>query len=433
MARRRFFAEGPASPPAGPFVFSGVVSVRSMSNRLSPRAVLALIALRTVNSLSRATGRGSGTVAGGRMGLVIYPKLLSDLSKHRQIILVSATNGKTTTTALSVAGWGDNVATNATGANMPAGHVAALAASKATRAVLETDEAWLPAVIEATNPNVVVLLNLSRDQLDRATEVRAIAERWRSSLAKASKNLVVVANANDPLVVYSSEVAGDVRWCDIETSWTADAVSCPKCTQSIIRNAGAWSCVCGFAKPNCNTRVVEREARIGDISVQVQLSIPGQFNIGNAVMAATALDVLGIEPTKSLMSMRSVSGIAGRFTLRTWQGRKLHMLLAKNPAGFEALLESLDPGNEDVWIAINARVADGKDPSWLYDVSFEQLQGRKVWCLGDRRLDLATRLDYADVSYEVVDDLNSLPASASTTELLANYTAFSDWMQRSTQ
>jgi UDP-N-acetylmuramyl tripeptide synthase len=367
------------------------------------------------------------------MGLVIYPKLLSDLSKHRQIILVSATNGKTTTTALSVAGWGDNVATNATGANMPAGHVAALAASKATRAVLETDEAWLPAVIEATNPNVVVLLNLSRDQLDRATEVRAIAERWRSSLAKASKDLVVVANANDPLVVYSSEVAVDVRWCDIETSWTADAVSCPKCTQSIIRNAGAWSCVCGFAKPNCNTRVVEKEARIGDISVQVQLSIPGQFNIGNAVMAATALDVLGIEPTKSLMSMRSVSGIAGRFTLRTWQGRKLHMLLAKNPAGFEALLESLDPGNEDVWIAINARVADGKDPSWLYDVSFEQLQGRKVWCLGDRRLDLATRLDYANVSYEVVDDLNSLPASASTTELLANYTAFSDWMQRSTQ
>jgi len=130
--------------------------------------------------------------------------------------------------------------------------------------------------------------------------------------------------------------------------------------------------------------------------------------------------------------MRSISGIAGRFSVRSWQGRKLHMLLAKNPAGFDALLKSLSPESEEIWIAINARVADGKDPSWLYDVSFEQLQGRKVWCLGDRRLDLATRLDLAKVSYEVVDDLNSLPSPSSTIELIANYTAFSDWMQRST-
>lgn len=413
-------------------MFSGVVSVRAMSNRLSPRGVLALVALRTVNSLSRATGRGSGTVAGGRVGLAIYPKLLSELSKHRDIILVSATNGKTTTAALSVAGWSNNVATNATGANMPAGHVAALAASKATRAVLETDEAWLPAVIESTNPKVVVLLNLSRDQLDRATEVRAIAERWRAALSECSKGLVVVANANDPLVAYASEVVNDVRWCDIETTWIADAVSCPKCTQSITRSEKGWSCSCGFAKPHCTTRVDGNEVSVGEISFHVQLSIPGQFNVGNAAMAATALQVLGVEPSKSLMSMRSISGIAGRFSVRTWEGRKLHMLLAKNPAGFDALLESLTPESEEIWIAINARVADGKDPSWLYDVSFEQLQGRKVWCLGDRRLDLATRLDLAKVSYEVVDDLNSLPSPSSTIELIANYTAFSDWMQRST-
>ena len=404
-----------------------------MSNRLSPRGVLALIALRAVNSLSRATGRGSGTVAGGRVGLAVHPKLLSTLSKHREIILVSATNGKTTTTALCVAGWSNDVATNATGANMPAGHAAALAASKAARAVLETDEAWLPAVIEATNPKVVVLLNLSRDQLDRATEVRAIAERWRTALSKTSEDLVVVANANDPLVVYASEVANDVRWCDIETTWTADAVSCPKCTQSITRSEGDWSCACGFRKPNCTTRVAGSKVTIGDSAVEVQLSIPGQFNVGNAAMAATALEVLGTDPSNALIRMRSVTGIAGRFTVRSWQGRKLHMLLAKNPAGFDALLESLNPGSDDIWIAINARIADGKDPSWLYDVSFERLQGRKVWCLGDRRLDLATRLDYANVAYEVVDDLNSLPSPSSTVELLANYTAFSDWMHRSTE
>ena len=403
-----------------------------MSNRLSLRGFLALSTLRTVNSLSRATGRGSGTVAGGRAGLAIYPKLLNDLSKNRQIILVSGTNGKTTTTALCVAGWGDKVCSNATGANMPAGHVAALSGSSSPHVVLETDEAWLPVVLEATNPRVVVLLNLSRDQLDRATEVRSIAERWRSALSKTAHDLVVVANANDPLVVYASESAKNIRWCDIETPWTSDAVSCPKCTQSIVRTSDSWSCVCGFTKPGCVASVSGNEVRIGDEMVQTSLSIPGQFNVGNAAMAATALDVLNIDPSKSLTSMKSVTGIAGRFTVRTWQGRKIHMLLAKNPAGFDALLESLSPGTDDVWIAINARIADGKDPSWLYDVSFEQLQGRKVWCLGERRLDLATRLDYANVTYEVVNDLNSLPKTSDTTELLANYTAFSDWMQRTT-
>jgi UDP-N-acetylmuramyl tripeptide synthase len=129
--------------------------------------------------------------------------------------------------------------------------------------------------------------------------------------------------------------------------------------------------------------------------------------------------------------MQRVTGVAGRYTLRSWNGHQLRLLLAKNPAGFDALLTTVPEGTCDVWVAINANIADGRDPSWLYDVAFEQLVGHRVWCLGDRRLDLATRLDYAGVSYRIADDAAQIPVGEGPVNLLANYTAFQEWMARS--
>ncbi|OYV58189.1 MAG: hypothetical protein B7Z69_10015, partial [Actinobacteria bacterium 21-73-9] len=139
---------------------------------LAERAVLA------VNRLSRVLGRGQGTVIGGRAGLALDPTLLGELARGRTVVLVSGTNGKTTTTALVAAGWGGPVAVNDTGSNMVQGHVAALAGRPGVPAALEVDESWLPGIAAATRPAVVVLLNLSRDQLDRASEVRRVALRW---------------------------------------------------------------------------------------------------------------------------------------------------------------------------------------------------------------------------------------------------------------
>ena len=157
---------------------------------------------RAVNTASRRLGRGQGTVAGGRAGLRLDPKLLEHLTAGRQVALVTGTNGKTTTTRLLTVGLGargDAVVSNETGSNMPPGHVAALAGSAAPRAVLETDEVYLPRVLAATAAATVVLLNLSRDQLDRTNEVRMIAGHWRAALA-AAPHTHVVANADDPLV-----------------------------------------------------------------------------------------------------------------------------------------------------------------------------------------------------------------------------------------
>jgi lipid II isoglutaminyl synthase (glutamine-hydrolysing) len=397
----------------------------------SSRERVAIIALKTVNWASRVSRRGAGTVAGGRVGLAIAPHLLASLAQNRTIIVVSGTNGKTTTTALCVAGWGGQVTTNDTGANMPAGHVAALAGSTTAMVVLEADEAWLADVVRSTKPQVVVLLNLSRDQLDRANEVRQMAERWRQCF-RSSENaqVLVIANANDPLVVYAASDAPNVSWCDVPTSWSLDAQSCPRCTLPLVRTHDSWSCSCGLAKPSSMTTTLGATLRVGDETSDFDLAIPGEFNRANAAMAATALTHVGVPLGESLPRMKAVTGVAGRYTIRSWHGHQVRLLLAKNPAGFDALLSTVPAGTADVWVAINANIADGRDPSWLYDVAFEKLVGHRVWCFGDRRLDLATRLDYAGVDYEIAEETQELPPSGEPVDLLANYTAFQQWMSR---
>jgi UDP-N-acetylmuramyl tripeptide synthase len=401
-----------------------------MSPAPSLRDAVATQAVRALNFVSRTTFGGSGTVIGGRVGLALAPHLLEDLAATRTISLVSGTNGKTTTTAMIAAGWGGRVATNETGSNMPAGHVAALAASKSSSVVLEVDESWLANVLAATNARVVTLLNLSRDQLDRANEVRQMAGRWRGALA-GREGVTVVANANDPLVVYAAELATDVAWCDVPTPWNTDAASCPRCTLPLHFHNGSWWSECGFSKPlHCVTSLGESLV-VRDTQLSLDLRLPGEFNESNAAMALTALSYLGVDLHEALVRVNALSSVAGRFSLRRWRGHTLRLLLAKNPAGFAAMLDTLEDDGSDVWVSINARIADGRDPSWLYDVPFEKLRGHRVYCFGDRRLDLATRLDYAGVDYVVVRDESTLPASKDVINVLANYTAFQDWRERS--
>ncbi|MDH2903846.1 MAG: MurT ligase domain-containing protein [Actinomycetota bacterium] len=400
-----------------------------MTLRLSWRARLAVTSLVVVNTTSRWLGRGSGTVAGGRVGLAIEPKLLSELARARTVVLVTGTNGKTTTSAMLRQGWGSDVGGNVTGANMPAGHVAALCTSRGPRVVLETDEAWLAAVVEATTPAVVVLLNLSRDQLDRANEVRQMAQRWRDCLTPQRFSGVVVANAADPLVVFAAEGSTHVRWVHVPLAWRADASSCPHCTRAITFGDDHWSCECGFSQP---TDLVARLSEVLEIaggSYPLDLALPGEFNEINAALAATALVELGEDVELVLGRIRTLHSVQGRYGRRRYGNRDVRLLLAKNPAGTAALFDSIDVDSE-VWVAINAQVADGKDPSWLYDVPFEVLRGRRIACLGERRLDLATRLLYGSVDCDVIDDPDVLRRATTPVTLVANYTAFRDWMAR---
>jgi lipid II isoglutaminyl synthase (glutamine-hydrolysing) len=208
-------------------------------------------------------------------------------------------------------------------------------------------------------------------------------------------------------------------------------VSCPKCTLAISHVGTTWHCSCGFAKPLAITTTLGDELVVDGATIDLELAMPGEFNRSNAAMALTALHALEVELGAAAVRINAVQSVVGRFSVRRWNGHTVQLLLAKNPSGFASMLATLPHTQSDVWVAINAQIADGRDPSWLYDVPFEMLRGHTVYCLGERRLDLATRLDYAEVAYVVVDDETTIPKSKETISLLANYTAFSDWLARS--
>jgi lipid II isoglutaminyl synthase (glutamine-hydrolysing) len=440
---------------------------RRLAGRAGVRAWAACAAVGAVNSLSRALGRGSGTVAGGRVGLALDPGLLATLAAGRRVVLVSGTNGKTTTTRLLVAALAgpdgaSPVVSNETGANMPAGHVAALAgAPDVPTAVLEVDEGYLGRLIDDTRPDVVVLLNLSRDQLDRIAEVRMLADRWRAALGRLPAprpgvpGTVVVANADDPMVAYAAGTAPEVRWVGAGQVWHDDAVGCPACGGRIaFPDDGRWACDrCDFARPGLDAEVVGDEVVLADGTRHpIRIALPGQFNRANAGMVAVAALPLLAEAAASgkvrgpdggppdvdlvLGRLAAVREVAGRFSTITREGGSARLLLAKNPAGWTAVFDLLDESADPttpVVLSVNARTADGLDTSWLWDVPFERLAGRAVVATGDRRLDLAVRLRYAEVAHDVVDGpLAALDhalgraAPGAGVEFLGNYTAFAD-------
>jgi UDP-N-acetylmuramyl tripeptide synthase len=167
----------------------------------------------------------------------------------------------------------------------------------------------------------------------------------------------------------------------------------------------------------------------------VNLAIPGRFNQTNAVLAAAAAEAMGVPAGHALRAMSTLSTVAGRFSVRSVGGVPARLMLAKNPAGWHELLALVCPGTGPVVVAINARLADGRDPSWLWDVEFEKLAGRPVVAAGERCRDLSVRLRYAEVDHEVVrDSSRAVPAArraatgqdARPVDFIGNYTAFND-------
>ncbi|SHG87253.1 UDP-N-acetylmuramyl tripeptide synthase [Streptoalloteichus hindustanus] len=380
--------------------------------------------------LSRTAGLGEGGIIGGRVAMALDRDVLSGLASGRTVVLVTGTNGKTTTTsmvtrALSAAG---PVASNSTGANMPDGHVAALMARPEARyAVLEVDEMHLDIAAEQTKPAVILLLNLSRDQIDRVGEVRTVAARLRQVVVD-SPQAVVVANADDPMVVFAAEPAQRVVWVSVGGGrWTGDATSCPKCGERIDVSVERWACACGLRRPE-PAWAVRDQTVITDSGreLALQLNLPGQVNYGNAALAMAAVAQLGVVPEAALPRIREVSEVAGRYGDLVIGGRKVRLLLAKNPAGWHEMLQLVRASGRPVMLVVNAREADGFDLSWLWDVPFEQLAGLQVVVAGERAADMAVRLRYARVDVTMnpdpVEAVRMTPPG--DLDVIANYTAF---------
>lgn len=404
------------------------------------RGRAALAAGSAARWASRVTGRGAGAMIGGLVAMTLDKSILGQLGAGRRTVVVTGTNGKSTTTRMTAAALATlgEVATNAEGANMDAGLVSALAGSReASLAALEVDEMHVPHVSDAVHPEVIVLLNLSRDQLDRVGEINHIERTLRAGLAR-HPDAVVVANCDDVLMTSAAYDCPNVVWVAAGGGWANDSVSCPRSGEVIVRDGSHWYSTgtdpdVGPGGPPAFKRPEPQwwydESKLygpGGLELPMRLSLPGSVNRGNAAQAVAAAVALGADPAAAVAAVSTVDEVAGRYRTVPMGEHTARILLAKNPAGWQEALSMVDKSADGVVIAVNGQVPDGEDLSWLWDVNFEHFEDVPVVAAGERGTDLAVRLGYAGVPHTLVH--NTVDAIASCpkgrVEVVANYTAF---------
>lgn len=421
-----------------------------MADALTPKLALA----RAVATLSRLRG-GGATSAPGKVLLSLDRDAIGSLGARLRdgSVLVSATNGKTTTAAMAASIFeheGIALVHNAEGANMAGGIATALlSATRSGGAIagelglFEVDELWLDAVASQLQPKAILLGNLFRDQLDRFGELETIAERWAADLHTRQ----LVLNADDPLIADLGREHGGVVYFGVEDdslalagmSHAADARHCRHCGAPYVFDSiylghlGHYHCEgCGQRRPQPSVSardVVLEGVRAARFTLctsageaEVRLALPGLYNVYNALGAtalATALGVsqasivAGLQSTKAafgraetvtLSPARSRNGAGDSTAAQAQVPRELRILLVKNPAGANEVLRTLalEPGEHDLLGVLNDRIADGRDVSWIWDADFELLAGRvrSFTCSGTRAPELAVRMKYAGIEPE---------------------------------
>ena len=392
-------------------------------------------AARAIGAASRASGRGGGTTLPGRALLRMQPDAIARLGGRldRGATLVSATNGKTTTArmiAAALQGDGRRPVHNRAGSNMTWGIATALLEQRGEEGLFEVDEAWLPAVAAQLEPSLLVLGNLFRDQLDRYGEIETLAGEWARTVAAHEGRARFALNADDPLVAdlgrsVEGEPRAGVLYFGIEDASQAlpelqhafDAKHCRRCgapyayERAFVGHLGHYSCpCCGAARPSpeiAATRIELRgmdgsavAVRIPGGELELDLPLPGLYNVYNALAAVAAALELGVSPERIAAALRGARGAFGRVETLAVDGARASILLVKNPAGTNEVLRTLRleaDGGLDLWIGLNDRIADGRDVSWIWDADFELLAGAvcRVTCAGTRAAEMALRLKYA--------------------------------------
>jgi UDP-N-acetylmuramyl tripeptide synthase len=397
----------------------------------SPDALRFRLALRLARFavwLSRRLLGRTGGVIGGRVLAKVDPLAERRVGAGHHILIVSGTNGKSTTTAVLTAGMTvlGPVATNADGSNTPAGLLWTLATAQTENVVLEVDEAWLPWAAATFGAEALVLLNLSRDQLHRNPEVGRLANAWRTA---ATGVPIAIANADDPWVAWAGQAAARSVWVAAGQTWDEDSLVCPQCGELLDRSGPGWRCT------SCEQRRPEPEWALAPGAIvapgEVRLdysTLPGQENLSNVAMALAAVTAFGGDPAAALQAMTSVSAVEGRYATVHIAGRDVRLVLAKNPASWRTALRLVgERAGRQVVLAFNADGVDGLDPSWLYDVDFDALRGHRIAVTGERATDMTVRLAMSGI--EVAGQFGDLRSALTVLEpgpvdLIATYSAF---------
>ncbi len=410
---------------------------------MSTRLYLECAAARTVGRLSRVAGRGGGTTLPGKLLWKLDPGAIDALAARLPYgsALVSATNGKTTTTAMAarILSTQHKLAWNSSGANLASGVASTLlAAPDAELALLEVDEAALPEILRRTKPQVVSLGNLFRDQLDRYGELEIVAERWRAAIAAMSPMTALIVNADDPVV---AELAvnrrntlrfgiDDPAHARTSLQHAADSKYCVRCGKpyayeaAYVGHLGAYRCeACGHSRPPLDVAAhnIHLDGLAGSSFdlvtpggiARVRLALPGLYNVYNALAAAGVAYALGTPVDEIVAGLERFTAAFGRFERIEADGREIVMLLIKNPAGANEVVRTLIDAEVPsvVVVALNDAIADGRDVSWIWDVDFEPLLERveRVIVTGERAAELGLRFLYGglpEASLEVVDSLD---------------------------
>jgi lipid II isoglutaminyl synthase (glutamine-hydrolysing) len=409
-----------------------------MASALSVKLAFA----RAVGALSRLRG-GGATSAPGKVLMRLAPDAISVLGARlpRGSVLISATNGKTTTAALIASVLqraGVELVHNQAGANM-AGGIATTLMSAARRdgsiagelGLFEVDEMWLAPLSEQLHPRVLLLANLFRDQLDRYGEMEAIADSWAQVLRDGRAQLVL--NADDPLVADLGRERPDGAPAALyfgvddpslalqRMAHAADAKHCRRCGAPYVFDAVYLGHLGHYHCPSCGQSRPEPAVRATDVRLEgvraarftlhtpagrgvVTLALPGLYNVYNALAAAALASALDVPLASILAGLQATKAAFGRAETVTFDGSEMRILLIKNPAGANEVLRTLalEPGEHDLLGILNDRIADGRDVSWIWDADFELLgdRVRRATCSGTRAAELALRLKYAGVQPE---------------------------------
>jgi UDP-N-acetylmuramyl tripeptide synthase len=372
----------------------------------------------------------------GKLALRVSPKLLKKLGKQLdRCIVVTGTNGKTTTSALiaAILETESPIIHNAEGANLPQGLASALLRHtswfgrlKRKLALLEIDEATLPLVAADFPINIAIVTNVFRDQLDRYGELDTTLQKIVSGLEQT--RATVLLNADDPLARHIGlHYSGQVRYFGMDESsyplsardQMRDGAFCLECGTELSYKGffygqlGVYQCPnCDFFRPEPDFTGVPGkgslkflEAGIPDVTYSPPVS--GMFNIYNVLAAISAARVWGVDATHIGQGFGQFKAPLGRMQgFATWPPSILNLI--KNPTGCDSVLQAIlsEPGEKILCIAINDLAADGRDVSWLWDADFELVaeSGQAVKCIatGLRAEDMALRLKYAGYPSEDV-------------------------------
>lgn len=425
------------------------------------RRLLAIWAGKLLSVAGRLFGKKSSS-GPGKIALKIYPDLVRGINKcvSKAVIITCGTNGKTTTNNLictALEAKGNRVICNRIGANMLTGVATAFlqevnifGALKADYACFEVDEAYTPIVFDHVTPDVLVVTNLFRDQLDRYGETELTAGFIKKAIEKVP-NLKLVLNGDDPLSAQFGKILdreakyfGIAKSAQDTESTSGEGRFCPICGAEQKYNFCHYSQLGDYYCTECGYKRPEIDFEVSDVSLDMPMSFTvngqsisvnqkGFYNVYNLTAVYAALEVLG-ESTDNFTSLISAyKPQIGRMQEFNFN-KPVILNLSKNPAGFNQAIATVnsDKRRKDVIIAVNDAESDGQDISWLWDVDFDKLQGENLVTLslsGKRKWDLGLRFKYADINPDLItDDMAEAISKALKTDsevvyAVVNYTA----------